>query len=320
MEQTVLICQLWKARLKAREVAEAEMVGLLRDLRPQVLKGGPWSEKKGVFWIGIPLDNLDSAQSRLVRLGYTRVVDVPVEVSEGELPSNPKQAVQRGELIRWRKKYYKPVKIYQADNKVMFESAPDRREFKLVLSDGEIQAVKGYRGDGQALSRRGLPPHDARMLVNLVRPMETGTRSLLDPFAGVGGIVLEAVTSGMEVFSTDIDPFLMHGLAHFDARHCVANANHLPFADNSFDAIATEPPYDRTTEGVIQYFLVEMERVLKHRGRLAVYCAAWQADGLKMAGRTAGLEITLDSPVNRKGTACVVLAWVKSAGRRLRQP
>lgn len=319
MEETVLICHLWNARRKARDVAEAEMVGLLRDLQPRILNGGPWSERKGVFWITIPPDNLESAQIRLGRLGYTRVVDVPVVISEGELPSNPKQAVQRGELIRWRNKYFKPVQIFQASGKMMLESAPDRREFMLPQSDGEIQPVKGYRGDGQALSRRGLPPHDARMLVNLVRPMGKELGSFLDPFAGVGGIIIEAVASGMEVFSTDIDPFLMHGLAHFGARHCVANATNLPFADGAIDAIATEPPYDRTTEGNLQNFLEEMERVLSHAGRLAVYCAAWQADELREAGHNAGLEITLDAPVNRKGTACMVIAWVKRTGEGDRQ-
>jgi len=311
MEQIVLICHLWNARRKAREVAEAEMVGLLRDLDPQLLKGGPLSEKKGVFWIAIPLGSIDSAQKRLDRLGYTQFVDVPVLVPEGELPTNPQQAVQRGELIRWRKQYHKPVRIYKASRKMMLESAPDRREFMLQLSDGELQAVKGYRGDGKALSRRGLPPHDARMLVNLVRPMGTHKRTFLDPFAGVGGIAIEAIASGFEVFSTDIDPFLMHGLSHFGAKHCIADAGSLPFADDSFDAIATEPPYDRTAEVVMHQSLVEITRISKHGARLAIYCAAWQAEGLRKISRISDLEIFLDAPVNRKGTECVVLAWEK---------
>ena len=86
MEHTVLICHMWNARRKARNVAEVEAYYLLRSIEPQVLRGGPLSEKKGVFWIAIPQDGLNKAKKWFHRLGYTQLIDVPIVVPDNELP------------------------------------------------------------------------------------------------------------------------------------------------------------------------------------------------------------------------------------------
>ena len=77
------------------------------------------------------------------------------------------------------------------------------------------------------------------------------------------------------------------------------------------DAIATEPPYDIKAEKMVKNSLIEMARVLKIDARLAIFCAAWQAGGLRKLSQSLSLVPYLDSPVNRKGTDCVVLAWRK---------
>jgi hypothetical protein len=302
---------MWRARRKSRPVAEAEAYHLLRDLDPEILPGGPLSEAKGVFWISLPEELLDTARGRLPRLGYTQAVDLPVALADHELPSNTKKALAQGQLIRWQRQYYQPHRIYEASREVMRESAPDRRDFMLPAPGGDIQPVRGYRGDGKALSRRGLPPHDARMLVNLVRPDQPQGAVFLDPFAGVGGVLLEAKAAGLQVLSADIDPFLMYGLSHFRSAHCVADACALPFSPETIDAIAAEPPYDREADEIVRRSLPEMARVLKSGSRLALFCAAWQVESLRQVGQSLNLEKYLDAPVNRKGTDCAVLAWVK---------
>jgi hypothetical protein len=40
-------------------------------------------------------------------------------------------------------------------------------------------------------------------------------------------------------------------------------------------------------------------------------CAAWQAEMLRDEARVLGLRVYLDTPINRKGTDVVVLAWEK---------
>lgn len=305
MEQIVLICRMWNARRKARQVAEAEVTQLLRGLNPEVLPGGPLSEVKGVFWVGIPAGNLGVARERFPRLGYTQTIDVPQPVDEAS-PA----AGEMGAFVRWRKRTYRLERVYEGSEVVMRETAPDRREFHLRMADGEVRRVRGYRGDGGALSRRGLPPHDARLLVNLVQP-DNPDGIVLDPFAGVGGVVFEARAAGYQVLSADIDPFLKEGLAGFGSLHVVGDAVSLPLATARVAAVATEPPYERGTGEMVQSALGEMARVVQVGGRVAVLCAAWQAESLRAAGERLGLDCFLDAAVNRKGTACWVLGWVK---------
>jgi hypothetical protein len=213
--------------------------------------------------------------------------------------------------IRWRGNTYERVRVYDEDADALRERAPDRRLFALTTEVGGIRQIRGYRGDGGPLSRRGLPAPDARMLVNLVATARGGL--FLDPFGGIGGIVLEALAAERQVVSCDNDPVLRHGLAQLGARHCVADARNLPFRTASIAAIATEPPYDQQAANVVGDGLCEAHRVLVAGGRLSVLCADWQADQLREIAGALRLIPYLDAPLDRKGLATVVLAWQKAA-------
>jgi SAM-dependent methyltransferase len=199
--------------------------------------------------------------------------------------------------------------VYEEDAEAMRERAPDRRVFLFETSEGEVRAIRGYRGDSGLLSRRGLPVCDACLLANLV--WSTPGAMILDPFAGIGGIVVEALANGYLVVSTDLDPVLRHGLAYLGALHCVADASALPFASATFDAIATEPPYHEQAQETVLGSLREMHRVLKAGGRLALLCALSQADALRREAAASGFESYLDTPINRKGLDVVAFAWQK---------
>jgi SAM-dependent methyltransferase len=302
-----LILYLRPARRKAREAATLEALCLLRDLDPAAPRGGPLAEQGGLFWLTLPSRALPSALARFPQLGYTQAVDVAEPAPElqgiGHYPGGGLR------MTRWRGQAHRLRRVYEEDAQALRERAPDRRVFLLETPDGAVRPIKGYRGDGRALSRRGLPVYDARLLVNLVFRPEKGT--LLDPFAGIGGIALEALAAGWHVLSADVDPALRHGLAQLGACHVVADARELPFAPASVDAIATEPPYDQLADGIVVAALREMHRVLKEGGRLALLCAARQADDLRREGAALGLAPYLDSPINRKGMDVVALAWQK---------
>jgi SAM-dependent methyltransferase len=304
-----LIFYLRTARNKARAVAILEAVSLLRDMHATAPVGGPLSEQGGLFWIALPDECLKDALALFPRLGYTNAVDM-LEPLNGQEADAGDTSPAEYRLVRWRHKPYRLVRLYEENAESLRESAPDRRPFLLETRGGEVRLVQGYRGDGYPLSRRGLPVYDARMLVNLVVSVGAGIH-FLDPFAGTGGIVIEALKSGCTVVSADIDPALRHGLIHLGAHHYLADARRLPFANKSFDAIATEPPYHEEAKSLVTEVLNEMYRLLKEGGRLAIMCAAPQADGLRHASTSMRLESYLDSPVNRKGLDVVVLAWQK---------
>src|SRR5215472_9424247 len=255
-------------------VATAEALNLLRDLQATAPAGGPLSETGGLFWVSLPWNALEKVIPRLPRLGYTYAVDVLEPISEH--PSSFDRARDaQAQQVRWHHQLYRLARAYKEDAEAVRESAPDRRTFLIETSAGTIRPVRGYRGDGRPSSRRGLPVCDARMLVNLVAA-GPGT-SLLDPFAGIGGIVIEALASGCRVTSVDCDPALQTGLTHLGAQHAVADARHLPWSAETFDAVATEPPYHEEAKPMVIQSLHEMYRVLKTGGHLAILCAAGQA-------------------------------------------
>lgn len=301
-ERTILVFYLKEGRSKAIEAAQAEALTLLASLHPCVLLGGPLAEKGGVFWIevssGALIDEVDFS-----RLGYTAAVDEVVPVTEAEYRP------RRPEMVRFKGKPFELARLYEVDVEETRKRDPDQRCFYLAQEDGSIRQVAGYRGDGSKYGKRALPVSDAQLLVNLVNPGNGLT--LLDPFAGAGGIVQEAVRVGLAVLSIDIDPVLKPGLEFLGAKHLIGSASHLPFETNSIDSIASEPPYDRETEELIVQAFDEMVRVVKREGRIALLTAEWQAPLLRTHAQGLDVNVFLDCPIDRKGYPCHLFLWEK---------
>jgi len=100
----------------------------------------------------------------------------------------------------------------------------------------------------------GLRPKLARLLVNLSRAKEK--ELLLDPFCGTSSVLIEAAVIGTKIAGNDIDEdmilaskrnlkfYKIHGfrLVEGDALKLEKN-----FRKNSVDAMATDPPYGRSS-------------------------------------------------------------------------
>ncbi|SRR6266511_531521 len=308
----MLVLHLRASRRRARAAAIAEALGLLEDLEPAAPDGGPLSELRGTAWVTVPRRHLRPALARLDRLGYTRAVDLlePHGAETGEPPAGGAPPGQ----IRWRGRWWRAVRVHQADEAMLRQRAPDRRPFLLECGDGQVREVSGYRGTGAARARRALPVADARLLVNLCGPPR-GT--LLDPFAGAGGIVLEAAEAGWTVVSADLDPVLRFGLATLGALHLVADARRLPLRAGAVAAVAAEPPYDPDAAALLAESLPELARVLCTGGHLALLVTPGQAALARETAAAAGLAPGLDTPVDRKGLDVVALTWSREGpGRR----
>jgi tRNA (guanine10-N2)-dimethyltransferase len=94
-----------------------------------------------------------------------------------------------------------------------------------------------------------LHPKFARALVNLARVPMAGT--VLDPFCGTGGILLEASAIGLRPIGLDRDRRMVLGCrsslrdAKAEDRLGVADAGRLPLRSGKVHGIATDPPYGR---------------------------------------------------------------------------
>ncbi|MBC7108749.1 MAG: methyltransferase domain-containing protein [Methanomassiliicoccales archaeon] len=96
-----------------------------------------------------------------------------------------------------------------------------------------------------------LHPRYARALVNL--SMVKANETLLDPFCGTGGILIEASLIGARVFGSDVSEEMIEGCKR-NMRHFGANWEGMKAIDvgaitdefDQIDAVVTDPPYGRS--------------------------------------------------------------------------
>ncbi len=107
-------------------------------------------------------------------------------------------------------------------------------------------------GERPFFSPISLHPRYARALINLTGVKKGGT--VLDPFCGTGGIVIEAGFMGMKAIASDFDPEMIagteenmdyYGLKMYDSD--VLDISDIADRFGEVDAIATDPPYGRST-------------------------------------------------------------------------
>jgi tRNA (guanine10-N2)-dimethyltransferase len=124
-----------------------------------------------------------------------------------------------------------------------------------------------------------LMPRMARSLVNLSQAMP-GER-LLDPFAGTGGILVEACLIGIKGIGIDVQKRLIRGaranIACLDCSLMTGDAKRLPLKDESIDAAVLDTPYGRSAliearskENLLDESLAELHRVLKPGRRMVI--------------------------------------------------
>lgn len=108
-------------------------------------------------------------------------------------------------------------------------------------------------GERPFFSPISLHPKFARALINLTGVKRGGT--VLDPFCGTGGIVIEAAEMGMRAIASDFDEEMVIGcqenmdfygleLADFDT----VDIGEIGERFHEVDAVCTDPPYGRSTK------------------------------------------------------------------------
>jgi len=134
-------------------------------------------------------------------------------------------------------------------------------EVRILLSDEAHFFISEASVDRQGFEARhvaqrpffspiSLHPKYSRALVNLTGVKRGGT--LLDPFCGTGGVLLEAASIGVRAIGSDISQEMIDGcrvnLDHFDldAELVRADVSDIGRSFDRVDAVATDPPYGRS--------------------------------------------------------------------------
>ena len=108
-------------------------------------------------------------------------------------------------------------------------------------------------GERPFFSPISLHPKYARALINLTGAKRGDT--VLDPFCGTGGLVIEAAEMGMKAIASDFDEDMVlgsmenmdfYGLELFD--HEVIDIKDIPDRFSDIDIVVTDPPYGRSTK------------------------------------------------------------------------
>lgn len=108
-------------------------------------------------------------------------------------------------------------------------------------------------GERPFFSPISLHPKFARALINLTGVKKGGT--VLDPFCGTGGIVIEAAEMGMKAIASDFDEEMVigcqenmdfYGLKLADSE--VLDIGDIGERFTEIDAVCTDPPYGRSTK------------------------------------------------------------------------
>ncbi len=306
----VYIFQTRTSRNKALTCAIFEALSLFSPCQPIPILTGPLADKKGSYRLSIPSDFRTEVKQLAPHFGYTEAVhrlgplDEPSEI-------NADSEIAEFDRIRWRKKTYTLRPVYIEPQNFMRHRAPDKRHFRLLKPNGEVTSVLGYRGDGQELSRRGLPAEDARLMLNLARPFNHGP--IIDPFAGVGGILYEAADNKWPIFSGDIDPKLRYGLGDLcQNRHTVQDSVALPYADGAFTAVVSELPFDpHFLDKRAAQLAQELTRIVPSNGKIVLMTGADQIEMMKKRFADLNISPIFASPVNRKGTDVHICVWQK---------
>lgn len=290
------------------DLAKMEFLSVFGRFRPGIVREW-WAKHR--MWVDLDLGP-QAVASAAAGLGYTDgILHLASEPYRGETI----RPIERGRWytgwVRERDRKVLQTEVYVQDRDALLAEAPHNRTFD-IREGADVKPASGHR------AHRALSTLDARFLLNIVDPRPTDL--ILDPFAGFGGFVREAVTRGLRIVASDLDETLFPGLAKLDPLACFrADASRLPLATGLFDTVITEPPFHPSRCPDVLAAVREMVRVLKPGGRMLLLIADHMRKVVGAKGERAGCTVRTVGVVPRGGgMRCPVLEM--TTGRHHRSP
>ncbi len=269
-------------------------------------------DHEGLFLLNLPETHLKILPDIASRLSFTHeMIKVIIRTEEDELIPQAKNCLWDEQIlsdyaVRVKKMDKKStlstsnleweiggiIKADLGENAIVRLDDPSTM-IRIILQDG--MALLGYRV-GQISKKHfyNIKPHKrpffypgsmspklARCMVNLTRIHRGET--LLDPFCGTGGILIEAGIVGARVIGTDIDYKMVNGTRE-NLQHCNIN-NYNVFQEDArnlelpvaVDAIVTDPPYGisastggESSENLYHQSMMSLERLMKDDGLMCL--------------------------------------------------
>jgi tRNA (guanine10-N2)-dimethyltransferase len=215
-----------------------------------------YTKYMGIVLGVVEVENIDMALREW--LGVLKEFNVKeIGVSVDRIRGVSKNVVSGSDIIT------KAVRYLRSANVKVDMRSP--RVLDIILVDGlAVGGLRKYKVELKGFEERRprkrpffkpgpLDPRLSRVMVNLSR-LKVG-HTFLDPFCGTGGLALEACLLGASrVLCGDIDREMAHGsYKNLEYYGCswrsmcyLADATLMPLA-NKVDAVATDPPYGRST-------------------------------------------------------------------------
>ncbi len=167
----------------------------------------------------------------------------------------------------------------------------------MIVADGQWLLGQLWQGESVWLQHNDKPRHYstalstrvARAVVNIAVPQIEG-RTLLDPCCGIGTVLVEALSMGIHVTGSDLNPLAVQGarenLLFYHMPDIVRIAD-MTGLDGTYDAVILDLPYNLCS------VLAEDERLhmLQATGRLAPRQVIISTEPLEASLAAAGLEL-----------------------------
>jgi len=305
----IMVCLLRPSRNKAKQLAILEMSVILSAVDGTFIANGPLGDVKGLISFFIKKDKDDELKTLLKTTGYCNKF---YKLDFSLQGPNFTEEIKSINDYTWKGLKFNVIPFYEQSDEEYKEQCIENRLFAIYKSDKSVKYVKGYRGDGSESGRRGLPLEDARLMVNIANP--NSIRSLLDPFAGSGGILYAArcIQSSLFLVSIDVDKTLEPGLKMYSDAHYSCDACKVDIVERPIDAIVTEIPFSPNFTSTVIKAFYHLKDVLSENGKILCMSHVDQFPQIKEALQDMNFYILMFREVNRKGTPVVISFWTKN--------
>jgi tRNA G10 N-methylase Trm11 len=217
------------------------------------------------------------------------------EILQDKFKLEKKRAVLKHGRRKIRFQGGENVNLPNSDFSLFYHLSDNRVYFGIINQEYDYSELK-IRDMEKPIRREHLAisPRLAKILINL-SGAKTG-QNLLDPFCGIGGILMEGIIKGLNVTGIDSDKQAVADarkniewlLSKFkiNVRYTLINQNSASTPDKQFDAIATETPLgellkkkpsDKEAQKIIEDFerkiipvLKRFKQVKRGGGRVAI--------------------------------------------------